>query len=100
MAPVLWCQEPPAAPVLRIEVNPASCGAEFLYTYLGDPGRRTHIRFRRERARQLRGLLSEPEAVDLHNFNHEMWVLSSGAHLRGEALDLALFEDAAVLGET
>jgi hypothetical protein len=48
----------------------------------------------------LRGLLSEPEAVDLHNFNHEMWVLSSGAYLRGEALDLALFEDAAVLGET
>ncbi len=54
--------------------------------YRGDPGRRTHVRFRRERARQLRGLLSEPEAVDLHKFNHEVWVLSSGAYLRGEGL--------------
>jgi hypothetical protein len=67
--------------------------------YRGDPGRHTHVRFRRETARQLRGLLSEPEAVDLHKVNHEVWVVSSGACPRGKALDLALFEDAAVLGE-
>ena len=38
MAPVLWCQEHSAAPVLRIEVNTASCGAEFIYTFVNEVG--------------------------------------------------------------
>jgi hypothetical protein len=38
MAPVLLCQDHPAAPVLRIEVNTASCGAEFIYTFVNEVG--------------------------------------------------------------
>jgi hypothetical protein len=38
MVPVLWCQEHPAAPVLRIEINTASCGAEFIYTIVNEVG--------------------------------------------------------------
>ena len=38
MVPVLWCQEHPAAQVLRIEVNTASCGAEFVYPFVNEVG--------------------------------------------------------------
>ena len=38
MAPVLLCQEHHADPVLRIEVNTASCGAEFIYTFVNEVG--------------------------------------------------------------
>jgi hypothetical protein len=44
----------------------------------GDPGRLTRVRSRRARAHELRRLLSEPEAVDLHKVKHEVWVVSSG----------------------
>ncbi len=46
-----------------------------------DPGSRLTVRMRRERARQLRELLADPEAVDLDTFNREVWVHDSGTFL-------------------
>lgn len=36
------------------------------------------VRLRQQRAKQLRALLSKPEAIDLETFNHEIWISQSG----------------------
>lgn len=47
-----------------------------------DPESRLTVRMRQERAKQLRELLADPEAVDLATFNREVWVHNSGTYLR------------------
>lgn len=78
--------------------------------YRRDSRRRLHVKFRRERARQLRGLPPDPDTVDLDTFNQDVWVGSNGAYLDGESIgfpdfghaspeQLARFENALESGE-
>lgn len=78
--------------------------------YRSDPRRRLHVKFRRERARQLRDLLSDPDALDLKTFNSDVWVGFKGAYLGGKEIgfpeftnasseELARFESALEAGE-
>ena len=62
--------------------------------YRSKTRRRFHVKVRRERARQLRELLSDPEAIDLETFNQDVWVLSSAVYLNGEEIDFAAFDSA------
>ncbi len=52
------------------------------------------MKIRRLRARQIRELLSEPDAVDLETFNSDVWVLYSGIYLNGKKIDFAAFDNA------
>jgi len=52
--------------------------------FQNDPLQRFVVKLRRERAGQLRRLLSNPNSVDSEIFNREVWALASGAYLRGE----------------
>lgn len=54
--------------------------------YRNNPAARFHVRIRRERARQITDLLSEPEQIDLETFNQDVWVLSSSVYLNGEKI--------------
>ena len=56
--------------------------------YRSDAYARFHVTLRRERARQLRELLSDPAEIDLDTFNHDVWVLSSSVYLNGEQISL------------
>ncbi len=62
--------------------------------YRSDPSRRFHVKIRRERARQLRELLSEPDTVDLTTFNNDVWIWSSGVYLNGKKIKPAAFDNA------
>ncbi|CAA9340441.1 MAG: hypothetical protein AVDCRST_MAG93-6632, partial [uncultured Chloroflexia bacterium] len=62
--------------------------------YRSDPRRRFHVKIRRERARQLRELLSEPDTVDLKTFNSDVWIWSNGVYLNGEKIKPAAFDNA------
>lgn len=47
-------------------------------------------RLRRTRARQLRELLSDPDAIDLETFDHEVWQVENTTRLRGQDISRTL----------
>lgn len=49
------------------------------------------VKLRRKRAGELRHLLSDPDAVDLDTFNHEVWNASSAILLNGDPVDKLIF---------
>ncbi len=67
---------------------------EAFSTYRSDPRRCFHVKIRRLRARQIRELLSKPDAVDLETFNGDVWVLYSRIYLNGEKISSAAFDNA------
>ncbi len=61
--------------------------------YRTQPRQRFSVKLRRDRARQLRELLSEPDALDLETFNNDVWVWSSSVYLNDEKINLTAYEN-------
>src|SRR3712207_2669967 len=68
---------------------------EAFHEYRNMTPRHFHVKVRRERTRQIRELLSDPDAVDLTTFNSEVWLLSSGVYLNGEKIAFERLFDSA-----
>ena len=57
-----------------------------------DPLNIFKVNVRRTRADQLRGMLADPEAIDLKTFLYEVWGIENKTYLRGRNIDLMIFE--------
>jgi hypothetical protein len=62
-------------------------------TFHDDPVEQLRVHIRRERAEQLRTLLSDPHAIDLDSFNRNVWVFESATRLDGEDIKGQLFPE-------
>lgn len=58
-----------------------------------NPDEQLRVQLRRIRAKQLRGLLSNVDEIDLDVFNQEVWVFESATRLNGEDIKGTLFPD-------